>query len=137
MPCPSPIRPYPPLHRSTNPLPKLRARPPRPAHLPTLPASLHRLSPPRPRQHPRANLLLRPRHHRHLPRRLLRDPHGRARHRVPIQYHWRANVLGEHDELFGDRAAVWETGGRAVDGGGAVCVFGGVEVGGSVHGGDL
>lgn len=117
--------------------PKIRTRPPPPTPTPRLHAPLHSLPPPRRRQHPRPNLLLRPRHNGHLPRRLLWHLDGRARHRLPFQHHRRAHVLGQHDELFGHGVAVWEARGGAVERGGAGCVCRGADVGGSVYGGDL
>lgn len=130
-----PLPPHP--HLPTNHPTQLRARPAPPTPLPPLHPPLPRLPPPHPRQHPSANILLRARHNRHLPRRLLRHPDGRARHRLPLQYHQRAYVFGVYDELFGHGVAVWTARGGVVDGGCGGGLLGGVEVGGSFYGGDL
>jgi len=68
------------------------------------------------------------RHHRHLSRRLLRHPDGRAGYEFPVQYHGRTDVLRVCDEFSGDGALLWEARWGGANGAGVGGVYGCIEV---------
>lgn len=107
-----------PRHLPRLPVPP---RPPRAADFPTpaLTTVAGACDPPdRRRQHAGALLDVGAGRHRHVFRRLLRDPDGRYGNRVSVQSAFGAHVCGQHDELSGYGAVDGEAGWRAVDGAG-------------------